>query len=198
MTYNIATLDTETYGFALGTAIGEIGVACYKLSSKKRYWEILGQEPLVFEVNLPLLEQLELGLTVEAQAITFHRTNLQAPPTTESFFSSLTESPTPTKVALERLASFVKEHNIQEIWMNHTSFDSGRLHAVAQVVGVKPLWPYRAEKDIATIRDLFQKIPTSSSKVAHRALADALWNAEVLANFGFENRARLEEAHGRS
>lgn len=196
MTYNIATLDIETYGFALGVAIGEIAMPVYKLSGKKRYWEIKDQDPVTFEVNLPLLEQLEKGLVVEPQAVTFHRSNLQVALNVDSFFCDPTSLPTPTKTALENLVSFVQEHTIQEIWMNHTSFDSGRLHAVAQVFGItKPLWHYRAEKDIATLRDLFQKIETSKAKVSHRALADALWNAEVLANFGIANRTRLEESH---
>jgi hypothetical protein len=62
----------------------------------------------------------------------------------------------------------------QEIWINHPSFDVPIFRSLCEETRwTKPLWYFRKEKDVATIRDV---VPVQGqTKAEHEALKDAEW-----------------------
>jgi hypothetical protein len=95
------------------------------------------------------------------------------------------EDNVPLSVALGCLGAFINDKEVFGVWGNGATFDNVILHNAAKAVGIPPLWNFRLDYDMRTLKyldktlDLFTIDPPSEG-VAHAALDDAIWQAKKI------------------
>ena len=185
----IGTLDCETLSLSMNCVVYEVSLLVLEVDEYYTSKSL----PALHEWRIEILEQVSRGRDISRETLDFQFK------TFGTDFPSLVYGNNKNGVIPVRPLDFIldlkeKTKNLKELWINKTSFDSGRLHSLAEDFGVKGnLWPHRAELDIRTIRDALS-LPSdkgdSSLSSAHRATADCLWNLGVLRQFG--NFKRLD------
>lgn len=188
MSYRIAALDIETASLKVRTAILEVGLVVIDIQEPDAYEniEFLEDKAMKFNFVLPLPEQLLLGKHVDPNTLRFHLNNIRKSDPTYEFGHTIFPIEVAPRSSLRKVVSDLQAHiaelEVKELWVNHTSFDCSRLISLAEDLGIeKPLWGYRIERDLATIRTLVPKEHRDEPHtVAHRGTEDAMWNLREL------------------
>ncbi len=87
------------------------------------------------------------------------------------------------------LDSFLRFKPFNCIWANAPTFDLVILRSLYKNLGVKVPWSYKQERCYRTVRNIFPKIETERTGVAHNALADAQSQAQYLIDLAAANEA---------
>lgn len=193
---NIGTIDIETLSLSMNAAIIEIGmlVSVVDVVNWKPNYTQCADSSVGFYSRLDFLEQLELGRRIDTGTIAFHVKTFGAGP----FRSSLYGSPA-SEEGGSAMVSYAKEallhlktacKDLDELWTNHPTFDSGRLHTLSEQLGIGQLWDYRIERDICTLRKSMglsgdESVKGDTNLVRHTALGDCHWNMSILRAFGY-------------
>lgn len=199
----VGFLDIETLSLRLNALVLEIGLVTVLMD------ETYGQldSPQIFHWKLDHEEQLRMGRHVDPSTYEFHLKihgdNLSNvffgfEPTLKTTYDPIFERNSllnpnkaclPPKLVLDDLRS--KCSNLSELWMNHPTLDSGRLHSLKEDVWAddEPLWKYHIERDVATLRRVTPSFYASlknelPKETAHRAVDDAFYNLRVVQLFG--------------
>lgn len=86
------------------------------------------------------------------------------------------------KDSLTRLAKFVEEHNIKIVWANSPRFDCTIINNAARRLIGKPIFPYYAERDVRTVKQLLEVVLDNSVELNnnHLSITDALNQIELV------------------
>ena len=179
----IATLDIESLSTRMRPVVTEVGYIVTELKrSDYTEWQsnIVEQGTIQFDI----LEQVKMGRHIDPDTIQFqedtfgvdrYREIVYGVPTEDNNFYYAAEG--------LRLLSKVKK-GVNELRLNHPTFDAGRLKTLAEDCGIfGGLWSYGAEMDIHSIKykhgiEIEEKDPDQ-----HRGIADCRYNFNILAKF---------------
>lgn len=182
MTYKIAALDIETLSLDINAVVSDIAMVIVDIQSPQAYnlieTDLRNPNVITYEWYLPVLDQIELGRTVDPKTIRFHKEHRKTPMLGNQLYPAH-HQPASFKEVFASIRSAIAEHNVQELWMNHTSFDYSRLHTLVLQLGEEPLWHYRLEYDIFTLKKAL-RLPPSTTEAKHVAIADCVWLLETL------------------
>ena len=86
------------------------------------------------------------------------------------------------KDSLTRLAKFVEEHNVKIVWANSPSFDCTIINNAARRLIGKTIFPYYAERDVRTVKQLLEVVLDRSVELNnnHLSITDALNQIELV------------------
>lgn len=189
----VASLDIETLSVRMNAAIIEVGyvigmVPVHVESMNYNDFVPIAQGTLSFD----LLDQIKLGRHVDPSTIEFHerQTNEAAARCMIYGYSGSQH-----RSAFDQLTILKKlMKDVDELWLNHPTFDAGRLNTLAEQVSVDPLWRYSIEKDVATLKRMFGL--DSNIVCTHRGLDDARYNLDLLKNFSATRVSRWHMGDG--
>jgi hypothetical protein len=181
--WRVAALDIESLSLKQDCVITEIGYVVAEVPNMN-IGDILNHVKIVSTLKLDLLEQLSLGRSIDPKTIAWqekqfgrdnYRDMVYGNPEKDKDFYYASD-------AINILKSDLK--GMDEIWINHTSFDQGRLLNLAERLGIQGnLYDYRAEKDIYTLYTTLglweTKEGETKATTAHRGAEDSLWNLSM-------------------
>jgi len=91
-------------------------------------------------------------------------------------------------IALVSLNEFIKDHVYEDtkLWANGTKFDLGMIEEHMHSLGIRPAWPYNADRCMRTLKELVGRtVDVTDEDMAfynhlesHDALYDAVWQAK--------------------
>ena len=176
--YKIGALDIETYSLSINAAISDVALLIVDIGSPQAYEQIKLESSTTLNLDefcwyFPLLDQIELGCVVDKETLAFHRKHRKADMLGNQLYASHIQ-PQPLTEVFDSIRSTIIDNNIQELWINHTSFDYSRLHTLVEKIGQKPLWNYRLEYDVYTLKKVL-KLPRLETEATHVAVEDAVW-----------------------
>lgn len=204
----IGFLDIETLSLSMDAVVSEVGMV---VANMNRWYEPDESSIKTFEWKLPVVEQvMEYQRSITQETLMFHFSVFK-----EATFELLFGTPEKFREKESLKSSLLRLRmeceRLDELWMNHPTFDSGRLHSLYESVKKKQvltpgpfgfdiwsdaisrgngLWSFRIERDIATIRkaipeEFMQNLPVvEKGRVQHRGVDDAKWNMAVVQRHG--------------
>lgn len=175
----LAGLDIETLDTSVRSQVFEVAIVRATLDDEGTMTETSATK-----FRFDFLEQQSFQRAVSPDTIAFHE-RLRTPAGLRK--SLYGESEYVDVDAYTGLGIIAKEvADADELWINGLSFDCSILLTLAQDAGYeKPLWKFRRERDVRTIRETNVHVhhATDLSSVAHKAYEDALWNLQVAAAY---------------
>jgi hypothetical protein len=179
----VAVLDIESLSTRMRPVVTEVG---YIVADLKRSDYTVWRENIVDQgtIQFDILEQVKMGRHIDPKTIQFQEDTFGPdryreivygrPGHTSDFYYAAD--------GLDKLRKALK--GVHELWMNHPTFDAGRLNTLAEDCDdFGGLWYYGAEMDIHSIKykhglEIEEKDPDQ-----HRGLADCRYNFSILAQF---------------
>ncbi len=215
----IASLDIETLSLDLNCVIFEVGVAMLPERARDESLNALRQSkfslheflmimcPMIFAhgISVDRTSQSPLNGVIDPDTVKFHETiRDQLPPA---------KGPAQTDPLSKVRDPYFEKHQLlspeaslthirvllqeaTELWINHPAFDSARLNSLRTRVGQpNPLWNYRIEHDVATVRHFFgtrmSRIPALRALGVDKSSVDSVINNVMNYQFpeGFKHGA---------
>ncbi len=172
----IASLDMETLDLGIRCQVFDIACVVAKIEEDREPREVRKEL-----IRLDLVEQMRLGRTASPQTVEFHEKQRGAEAFRQHLYGTSDYSVMSVSKAFEVLRDCTDK--VEEVWINGLSFDSAILQSLGvDVKDTKPLWWFRKERDVRTIRETITWVhrETDRSTVAHDAYQDTLWNISVV------------------
>lgn len=178
----IGTLDIESLSLAMRAVVWEVAILTVEVNE---HYEPQC-EPDVWCVRLEILDQIRRGRHVCPDTLAFQERQFG------KGFESIIYGPEGPEILPPATAlNIVREKckPLKELWINGLSFDSGRMHTLAEDYGLSsstnPLWGHYLEQDIRGFR---KKLRLPNVEVLggtkHRAATDVRWNFAVIQTLG--------------
>lgn len=175
----LAGLDIETLDTSVRSQVFEVAIVRATLDEEFNVVETGGTK-----FRFEFLEQMALQRTVSTSTIEFHERLRTPDGLRKSLYGESEYIDVDARTGLDIITKEVAASD--ELWINGLSFDCSILLTMAMDIGYeKPLWKFRRERDVRTIRETNVHVhqATDLSSVAHKAYEDALWNLQVAAAY---------------
>lgn len=161
-------LDLETLGTAPGCVVLYIGAAVFDDESDAVTAQL--------SVRVDVLSSLFAGLHADNDTLAWWRGQ------SEDAKAALVDGPAvDLSEALKTLTLFYKSNECERIWGNGPVADVAWIEAAYRAVSLKWPWTHRDVRDFRGVRELgdvsYDDVPFAG--VQHRAVDDAIWQAEV-------------------
>ncbi len=166
-----AMLDLETLGTEPGCIVLTIGVVFFSHQGVHD----------TFEVTIDPQDSERHGLIPQASTVMWWLDQSK-----EAQNALTANKGVSLKAALHALEECTDWKLVGRVWCNGASFDFPILKAIHKAAGVSLPWPYYAEMDFRTFKNLFNKNDflkhKSNPLIPHSAVADAVAQAETVIN----------------
>lgn len=182
----IYALDIETLALRSRALVLDIAVVVADLDVWKRDWAAPIAVKDVLKVRPSFVEQLKLGRAIDPGTIEFHEKQQGADKFAQHLLTSNEYPTSSVQDALNSVRKFMRTSG--PVWINGLSFDPMVLRTLAEDIGDedRPLWNFRDELDVRTVRKLHPALDVKlEGGPAHDAHKDSLWNLAVAHNWYF-------------
>lgn len=183
---SVAGLDSETLALDNYAAITEVGIVVATLvQTASGHVEV--SDPVDHHLRFNVLDQIARGRAMSPQTWVFHLKHSGVVGLHDQIAQGLLLDEQGTRNSLNYIQNILMP--VSEIWINGLSFDPVILSTLTQnyeletKFSMSRLWDYSKERDVRTINRTVPGLDTSRAKGCHRAVADARWNLEVVANY---------------
>lgn len=165
---NALALDIETLDTTTTSVVIQIAAAVYTYTDKGA-----GKTLPALDLRLNTPSQIQRGRTISADTMKFWFGSCA---NKKVLGAVLANQDTSVEIALERLCSYIKEHDVQEIWSQGPTFDIVILESLMAQFGIEVPWKFYQVRDLRTVQNFVgmgaKAKAIKDGGVTHNALDD--------------------------
>ena len=181
MSKKVGTLDIETLGMTSDAVVYEVSLITAEVDE---YYKVVDGAaiPKEWTGKLDILIQMLNNRAIEQGTLAFHFKNFKEN-TAQKILEGGHGPQAHPQAVLQHIADECS--SLDELWINGTSFDPPILQHLNQMFRPdKPLWYFRIENDIRTIRSRLSLSEPGTSTAKHESIEDCRWNWSIIQKFG--------------